>query len=207
MQKVGLKDGTLYLEFILFIYCVLNNDLILANLRQSWNLSNIIRKYSRYFLLDIQNCFYSIYLWSSHIYFTLLESAMFSHDYEFAEFLYHSLYCHIFPFSILSSYSLLLYHASFYYFLSCSLLWCSRFLLFLVFRNWLPWWQPQVLTGQMEPKTIVTRERPWSRNQAGPGSGKVMRKISTLNLREELRHHKDTVGNHCRWDSRWELCF
>lgn len=120
MQKVGLKDGTLYLEFILFIYCVLNNDLILANLRQSWNLSNIIRKYSRYFLLDIQNCFYSIYLWSSHIYFTLLESAMFSHDYEFAEFLYHSLYCHIFPFSILSSYSLLLYHASFYYFLSFS---------------------------------------------------------------------------------------
>lgn len=50
---------------------------------------------------------------------------------------------------------------------------------------------------------MVTRERPPSRNQAGPGrgQGKAVRKVGTRNLKGRPETSKKAVGSHCRWDT------
>lgn len=114
MQNVGLKDSKQYLEFCLYILFLTKACSSFANPKQPYcNLSNTVRGHSRYFPVGLQNRLHSISFvvqpqvlliaWKCHI-LSWLWICWFSHP---------ILHCHISPFSILSSYLLLLFHAIF----------------------------------------------------------------------------------------------
>lgn len=56
-----------------------------------------------------------------------------------------------------------------------------------------PWWPGR---GHV-PRTRQVLADDW---------GKAMRKIGTLNFKRGTKTSENTVGSHCRWDTRWELC-
>lgn len=80
---------------------------------------------------------------------------------------------------------------------------CSRLLLFLVLGNWLLWWQMRVSIGWMKTEIMVTKERLWSRNQAGPGRG--LWQGNEKGRHAEFQGMVWDIKKYSRWGPTWDL--